>query len=54
MVIIKKKLAVLLVTVLLSTTIAPAVPATAQESVNSEAEMSEQNEDDIRDESSIH
>ncbi|EOS71387.1 hypothetical protein C818_00845 [Lachnospiraceae bacterium MD308] len=51
---IKKKLAVLLVTVLLSTTIAPAVPATAQESVNSEAEMSEQNEDDIRDESSIH
>lgn len=54
MVMIKKKLAVLLVTVLLSTTIAPAVPATAQESVNSEAEMSEQNEDDIRDESSIH
>lgn len=39
---------------MLSTTIAPAVPATAQESVNSEAEMSEQNEDDIRDESSIH
>lgn len=54
MVMIKKKLAVLLVTVLLSTTIAPAVPATAQESVNFEAEMSEQNEDDIRDESSIH
>lgn len=51
---IKKKLAVLLVTVLLSTTIAPAVLATAQESVNFEAEMSEQNEDDIRDESSIH
>lgn len=54
MVMIKKKLAVLFVTVLLSTTIAPAVPATAQESVNSEAEMSEQNENDIRDESSIH
>lgn len=54
MVMIKKKLAVLLVTVLLSTTIAPAVLATAQESVNFEAEMSEQNEDDIRDESSIH